>query len=502
MTVLALPPAAPGPGGAGAAGCFDPQNTQCSAVSGRSFPQLTHFFTGVSDSRAASIGATAATVSTMVPSGRKMPALGEVKAHAARLFSQGNIAAALRLYDAIVTAAPLDYDARMKVADCLSTLGDPRAADVYRAVAWYAIKAGHPLTALVCQRVLEAHGVDASELTTALIAHYGSESDMLGRVATRLSLPLSATEVAVSDLRAAAAPDYPAAAARRAITATEGFTEFPDELHPIPLLSKLSEAAFRRVLSTLVARRLPDGEPVIREGEAGQSFFFVAGGEVRVFATDGLGRQTELARLHENAVFGEMALLSAQPRTASVEVVGEADLLEVGRGSLATLADELGAVAEALHAFTRERLLQNLMATSPLFRPFNRQQQRDLLRRFTSHDVVTGTVVIREGEDGRGLFVVLTGECDVGCRGVSLGTLRTGDVFGEMALLRGGPTTATVTAARQSTVLFLAREYVARLVGNFPEIKRYLEALAEDREIDNQLALGGEPDGEEIPVLL
>jgi len=39
-------------------------------------------------------------------------------------------------------------------------------------------------------------------------------------------------------------------------------------------------------------------------------------------------------------------------------------------------------------------------------------------------------------------------------------------------------------------VLFLAREYVARIVEAMPEIRSYLEALAEDREIDNQLVLG------------
>ncbi|HWU91279.1 MAG TPA: cyclic nucleotide-binding domain-containing protein, partial [Kofleriaceae bacterium] len=140
--------------------------------------------------------------------------------------------------------------------------------------------------------------------------------------------------------------------------------------------------------------------------------------------------------------------------------------------------------------------LGNLMATSPLFKPFSRMQQRDLLRRFTSHDVAPGTVVIHEGEEGRGLFVVLSGELDVSRRSVAdgttvpLGALRTGDVFGEMSLLRNARTTATVVAQRPATVLFLAREYVARILGAVPEIRSYLEALAEDREIDNQLVMG------------
>ena len=423
-----------------------------------------------------------------------MVSLGDVKRSAAALFSSGQHVAALRLYDAIVAAAPLDYDARIRVADCALALGDPRAANVYRATGWYCLKAGHPLAAMICARVLEAHGAEPADLVASLVVTYGSESEQLGKVAARIALPPDSLPVDVPDVRLPAPDDAVAKAIARAEHATDTFAEFPHALHPIPLLSAMSEAAFRRVLGTLVLRRLPAGTPVIREGEPGTSFFFVAGGELRVYATDGLGRQTELARLGENAVFGEMALLSAQPRSASVGCTTEVDLLEVGRASLAALADELGAVAEALHGFTRERLLGNLMATSPLFKPFNRMQQRDLLRRFTSHDVAPGTVVIHEGEEGRGLFVVLTGELEVSRRAsdgpLPLGAVKTGDVFGEMAILRSTRTNATVTAQRPATVLFLAREYVARMVAGVPEIRSYLEALADEREIDNQLALG------------
>jgi CRP-like cAMP-binding protein len=419
-----------------------------------------------------------------------MVSLGDVKRSAATLFAQGQHLAALRLYDAIVAAAPLDYDARIRVADCALAMNDPRAANVYRQTAWYCIKAGHPLAALVCARVLEAHGADASDILASLVVTYGSESEQLGKVAARVALPADTLPIEVPDVRLAPPPDAQANALARAERATEGFDDFPEALHPIPLLSSLTEAAFRRVLGTLLLRRLPAGAHVIREGEPGSSFFFVAGGTLRVFATDGLGRQTELAQLGEGAVFGEMALLSAQPRTASVVCLTDTDVLEVGRQSLATLADELGAVAEALHGFTRERLLGNLMATSALFKPFNRMQQRDLLRRFTSHDVATGTVVINEGEEGRGLFVVLSGELDVSRQSVPVGGLKPGDVFGEMSIVRNAPTAATVVATRPSTVLFLAREYVQRIVAGVPEIRSYLEALAEDREIDNQLALG------------
>lgn len=425
-----------------------------------------------------------------------MATLAEVKEHGRKLFARGEVPYALRLYDAAVAAAPLDWDARLKVGDCLAALGDAAAAGaVWRATGWYCLKAGHPLPAVVCGRLLEAHGHDAEDLYRALVVMYGSGSDMLGKLAARIAPPAPDTPVIPPDLRVAPPPTWRAEAAERATRATETYEEFPEALHAIPLLSEMSDAAFRRVLGTLLVRRLPDGQPVIREGEPGTSFFFVAGGEVRVFATDALRRETELARLHEGSLFGEMALLGNMPRSATVVVAGEVDLLEVSREALAQIADELAPVAAALDKFTRERLLKNLMATSPLFRPFNRVQQLELLRRFTAHDVAPGTAIIRQGEAGRGLFVVLTGEVDVAKddagASIPLAHLRAGELFGEIALVRGGTTTATVTAARRTTVLFLAHEYFQRLVDAVPAIRSYFEALSEERLTDTTRMVEG-----------
>ena len=90
----------------------------------------------------------------------------------------------------------------------------------------------------------------------------------------------------------------------------------------------------------------------------------------------------------------------------------------------------------------------------------------------------------------RAAHAVVLEAVDVTRGGVPLGGLKPGDVFGEMSIVRNARTAATVVPTRPSTVLFLAREYVSRIVAGVPEIKSYLEALAEDREIDNQLLLG------------
>jgi CRP-like cAMP-binding protein len=90
-----------------------------------------------------------------------------------------------------------------------------------------------------------------------------------------------------------------------------------------------------------------------------------------------------------------------------------------------------------------------------------------------------GAVVATEGEPGAGLFIIDEGEARVSIGGKTVSTLREGDSFGEMALLDGGPRTATVTA-KTDLSLFVLTEWVYRgLLTEHPSIAiRTLEAVA------------------------
>jgi hypothetical protein len=58
-----------------------------------------------------------------------------------------------------------------------------------------------------------------------------------------------------------------------------------------------------------------------------------------------------------------------------------------------------------------------------------------------------------------------------------------------MSLMSAAPATATVTAAQRSTVLFLAREYVERLMTSVPALRSYLESLGDERAMDTAMWL-------------
>ena len=60
-----------------------------------------------------------------------------------------------------------------------------------------------------------------------------------------------------------------------------------------------------------------------------------------------------------------------------------------------------------------------------------------------------GTAVTVEGQPADGFFVVASGEADVTVQGERVATIKSGDYFGEIALLMGGERTATITATTE-----------------------------------------------------
>jgi len=408
---------------------------------------------------------------------------------------RGNdLSTTFKIYWRLVDASPQDIENRLKIADLLvKAKSQDAATEVYKAVALYGIRSGHPLIALVVMKVMEERGVDITPLFQELARNYASTSDKLSKRGQRLSPEHPDTEVDPPDLEAEIESAALIAGAARAAANLDNVSVYPQNLHPIPLLSQLPPETFIRLCAAMRAIRVPDGAMILREGEMGKSFFFLALGQVRVLHADRHGHEQTLANLGEGALFGEMALIHASPRTASVASLGDADLLEIDSAGVSTMASDLQVVAQALDRFTRDRLLNNLMATSPLFQPFTRKQKLDLLRRFTGHEVEPETVIINEGDEGRGLYVILSGEVEVTKEQegeqILLATLKAGDVFGEISLIKGFPATATVKAVRRSTILFLDRVYFVRLVDALPEIKAFFQSLTEERLQDTRTVL-------------
>jgi CRP-like cAMP-binding protein len=263
-------------------------------------------------------------------------------------------------------------------------------------------------------------------------------------------------------------------------------------LPQIPLFSDLPPEAFIALFDSCPLRRLGLGELVIQQGSQGDAFYVICEGAVKVFIKSPSGERRDLATLENGAFFGEMALLSEAPRSASVESASEdTQLLEISAGVLAELSAHHPQVAQALKKFCRQRLLSNIMNSSVFFRPFNQKERRDLVQRFRAREVSRNDVIIRAGEHSDGLYVILTGEVEVIRGEAVLAQLKEGEIFGEMSLLHKTPAGASVVASKRTSLLRLPREDFDQLISSHPQILVLVSELTDDRKRQNEAITSG-----------
>jgi CRP/FNR family transcriptional regulator, cyclic AMP receptor protein len=119
------------------------------------------------------------------------------------------------------------------------------------------------------------------------------------------------------------------------------------------------------------------------------------------------------------------------------------------------------------------------LARVPMFSGCSKKELTTIARTVREISHPAGTVIATEGEPGAGLFVIETGEADVTIGGKRVNRLKDGDFFGEMALLDGGPRTATVTSTTDIQMWALTEWVFRGLLVEHPTIAlRTLEAMA------------------------
>ena len=115
----------------------------------------------------------------------------------------------------------------------------------------------------------------------------------------------------------------------------------------------------------------------------------------------------------------------------------------------------------------------------PLFESCSQRELRAIAGVVKEVSHPKGTVIAKEGDPGVGLFIIVDGEAEVTIGGKRMAILRRGDFFGEIALLDGGPRSATVTARSDMRLLGLTEWVFRGLIQEHPSIAiRTLESMA------------------------
>ncbi len=133
---------------------------------------------------------------------------------------------------------------------------------------------------------------------------------------------------------------------------------------------------------------------------------------------------------------------------------------------------------------TMSRDYEPLTNAVPLFRALTPTEMDEIVRISRMVKADAGKVIVQEGEDGRGMFVVVHGRAQARIRlfqgdDTHLATIEKGDVIGELSLIDGQPTSATVTAVEDSVLYFIERTAFLELRDKLrPAAFKVLRAIA------------------------
>jgi len=424
--------------------------------------------------------------------------LRKLKDEAAQLFQKGKLEKALDVYKEVLAADPNDLTAQLKCGDLLRKLSrNDEAIAAYTKVAETYANDGLLLKAIAgCKLILE---IDAQHTATqAMLADLYAKKTGRSAQAMPASLPVTPPPAPKPPplprpAVVAEADEIPEVEADEVVVVEEAIP--PQELPQIPLFSDLPKNAFIQLLEQMRMRSMLPGEGIIREGDVDDSMFIISHGRVKITKTSEKGSEVILAQLGDGAFFGEMALLSEAPRSASVLAVDETLLFEVSRDVLNQVVANFPSVKNILLKFYRQRLLSNLMATSPIFKPLSADQRKTLIEQFKSREVPANEKILEEGQKGDGLYMLLSGRVEVakktdGKKQV-LAHLKEGDVFGEMSLLTNQPVSASIKTLRKSIVLKLPRKTFAEIVSTHPQLLAHISELSDERLKTTEAILSG-----------
>jgi cAMP-dependent protein kinase regulator len=232
------------------------------------------------------------------------------------------------------------------------------------------------------------------------------------------------------------------------------------------IFSALDQAQKIVVAKAMERKTASPGQPIIVQGEDGNSLFFVESGKLECFKTI-QNAKVFLKTYHPNEAFGELALLYNVPRAASITASEASVLWELDRETFNHIV-KMAAIKQREHF---EEVLAKIDILQGMDN-YDRVQLADGLK--TAH-FKTGELVIRQGDWGDVFYLIEEGNAvAMKKRGEEAEeeVLRyaKGDYFGELALIRGQPRAASVIATTELKCLTLDRQSFTRLLGPLQDL--------------------------------
>jgi CRP-like cAMP-binding protein len=133
-------------------------------------------------------------------------------------------------------------------------------------------------------------------------------------------------------------------------------------LSKIDLVRSLPPEEMEDVLACIEPLHVEAGQPVFQKGDVGDALYFIDDGQIDIVSKNG-EESSVIARLETGQSFGEMALLTGEPRSAAAIAVRTTALLRIKKKNFDELMKNSPNLRRAIEELNSQRLLQNVEKT-------------------------------------------------------------------------------------------------------------------------------------------
>lgn len=249
-----------------------------------------------------------------------------------------------------------------------------------------------------------------------------------------------------------------------------------DDLRRYSFFSSLSESSLNALAGSISEADFPAGSEIVREGEAGDAFYFVKRGRLEVTKKTISGQEAKLSVIVEGQGFGEMALLTCSIRSSSVRALTDVTLYKIEKAVFEEIVLNEASFKDALHKKVEDHNQFNRLKTLQPFALLEPEKMHIVMDKMTEKRYARDEDIIVQGENGDNYYIIKSGLVAVlkknkgGDEYSRIAVLSDGEAFGEEALIRDDPRNATCRAVEDTTVLVLNKNDFSRIVkGSFLE---------------------------------
>ena len=157
--------------------------------------------------------------------------------------------------------------------------------------------------------------------------------------------------------------------------------DYGSVIESVEIFAPLSADEKQTVVRSVVRSVFAPGELILKRGEPGDSMFVIYRGNVEVRLPSRDGNAQQVAELNPGSFFGEMALLTGEPRNADVVTLSEVETLEIRKGVLQDILDNNEELAGALSRIIAERQMRLDEYSRAMPEQEKQEKAKNILRR-------------------------------------------------------------------------------------------------------------------------